>query len=321
MKTVLVTGAAGFLGSYICDEAIKSNWKIVGIDNFFRGKKAYVPRASNFIFEEIDMMDFSAVEKLLEKYKPEIIVHYAAINGTEYFYEEPWKVVNHNISITMNLINALDKLNHFPEKIAYASSSEIYGEFPKSIPTNEEELVALDILATRDSYASSKAIGEFIIKNFCFQNGSEYLIFRIFNAYGPRMDTTKFGQVVPEFIRKCRDNEKFDIIGNGEHTRSFCFVKDHSRMIIELIKKASNLVVNVGDDKEIKIIDLASTIFKIMNKDFNPSFLKPRINDPLRRCPDITKLSTYVSSPNYSLEKGLNETIEWYLQKANLNIS
>jgi len=315
MKTVLVTGAAGFLGSYICDEAIKSNWKIVGIDNFFRGKEDYVPEASNFTFEEIDMMNFPAVKNVLEKYKPDIIVHYAAINGTEYFYEEPWKVVNHNISITMNLVNALDQLDHIPEKIAYASSSEIYGEFPKKIPTNEEELIALDILATRDSYASTKAIGEFIIKNFCFQKGTGYLIFRIFNAYGPRMDTSKFGQVVPEFIRKCIDNDKFEIIGNGEHTRSFCFVKDHSRMVIELIKKASNSVINVGDDREIKIIDLASTIFKIMNRDFNPSFLKPRINDPLRRCPDTTKLSKYVNSPTYSLESGLKETIEWYLKR------
>jgi nucleoside-diphosphate-sugar epimerase len=317
MKTLMITGAAGFLGSHLCDEAVKNGWKTIGIDNFFRGKPQYVNKSDNFVFEEVDMLNLEDLKNIISRYKPEIIVHYAAINGTEYFYEKPWQVVEHNINMTMNLVRALEILAYKPEKLVYASSSEIYGEVPREIPTKEEMLVTLDISAVRDSYASSKAIGEFIIKNFCHEVHLKYLIFRIFNAYGPRMDTTKYGQVVPEFIRKARDDQKFEIIGDGQHTRSFCFVNDHARMAIDLIKEETNSVINLGDNNETRIIDLASTICKIMNVEFNPYFLKPRKNDPPRRCPDIGKLLSLVQGPQYNLKEGLEETIKWYLDNGN----
>ena len=128
------------------------------------------------LFEEVDLLDYKDLRQIFSKHKPDIVVHYAAINGTEYFYEKPWPVVHNNIAMTINLLNAIEDADYNPEKIIYASSSEVYGENPK-IPTKEEDLIALDIRAVRDSYASSKAIGEFLIKNFCTYKDSDFLIF------------------------------------------------------------------------------------------------------------------------------------------------
>ena len=310
----MITGAAGFLGSHLCDEAIRLGWKVIGLDNMFRGRLENLPDDNNFLFEEVDLLNYNDLRQIISRHKPEFVVHYAAINGTEYFYEKPWPVVHNNIAMTINLLNAIEETDYNPEKIIYASSSEVYGENPQ-IPTKEEDLITLDIRAVRDSYASSKAIGEFLIKNFCIEKGIDYLIFRIFNAYGPRMDNTKYGQVVPEFIRKAFSDKKFTIIGDGQHTRSFCFSKDHARMALKLISQESKNVINLGDDKEIRIIDLASLVCNIIGVDFSPKFLKPRKNDPLRRCPDIQVLKQLIDPPHYSLSQGLEETISWYSKK------
>jgi len=312
MKTILITGAAGFIGSHLCDKVLMKGFKVIGADNFFRGKKENLPNHENFSFIKVDLEKYKDVKYLLETYQPDIIAHYAAINGTEYFYDMPWKVVNTNIKLTLNLINALDSLEYSPEKIVYASSSEVYGESPK-IPTNENEKIILDVDATRDSYASSKAIGEFIIKSYCIQKGLKYLILRIFNTYGPRMDTTQYGQVIPEFIRKALFDDQFSIIGNGEHTRSFCYVEDHASAVLQLIEQRKNLVVNIGNNEELSILDLAKKICEILGKRFKPVFLEQRKNDPRRRCPDITLQKKIISDYNdVNIDEGLIRTIDWY---------
>jgi len=117
MKTLMVTGAAGFLGSHFCDEALSVGWKIVGIDNMFRGKLENLPNDENFLFEELDLLNFESLKQTISNYKPEIIVHYAAINGTEYFYEKPWQVVHNNIVMTLNLVKAIEEADYSPEKL------------------------------------------------------------------------------------------------------------------------------------------------------------------------------------------------------------
>ena len=147
-----------------------------------------------------------------------MIFHYAAINGTKYFYDIPYQVIDNNIRMTQNVLSACEKTS--VNKIIYASSSEVYGE-PLYIPTPESHPILLNVHTVRDSYASSKAICEFYVKLLSIKNKIEYLILRIFNTYGPNMDTSEYGQVIPEFIDKMFDNKKFSIIGDGKHTRSF----------------------------------------------------------------------------------------------------
>jgi len=310
MKIVL-TGAAGFLGSFLSEELLNHNYNVVGIDNFFRGKKEYLPKHKNFKFYKIDLVkEYKKIKEIIQNEKPEIVIHYAAINGTKYFYDMPYQVINDNVVMTQNLLKAC--VNSSVKKIVYASSSETYGE-PEIIPTPEIHPILLNIHTDRDSYASSKAINDFYVKLFAKEHNIDYLILRIFNTYGPHMDTSEYGQVIPEFISKMFSKNQFTIIGNGEHTRSFCYVTDHIRLVRKLVEKISNEVINVGNDKEITINKLAETIHKIENKKFNPKHLKEREYDHKRRQPDITKLKKLIDDyPKITLEKGLKKTIDAY---------
>ncbi len=307
----LVTGAAGFLGSFLSEELLKNRYEVIGIDNFFRGKKDYLPENKNFRFYEIDLVkEFDKFSKIVEKEKPKFMFHYAAINGTKYFYDIPYKVLNDNIKITQNVLNAC--INSTVEKIIYASSSEIYGE-PLKIPIPETHPILLNVHTDRDSYASSKAISEFYIKLFSKENNIDFLILRIFNTYGSHMDTSEYGQVIPEFINKMSKDKEFTIIGDGKQTRSFCYITDHTRLVRKLTENISNEIINVGNDVEIKIIELAEMIHRIENKEFKPKFLPGREYDHLRRCPDISKLKKLIDDfPKISLEEGLKRTIDDY---------
>jgi nucleoside-diphosphate-sugar epimerase len=305
----LVTGAAGFLGSFLSEELLSHGYTVVGVDNFFRGKKEYVPHHEQFSFHELDLVqEPEQLLQLISKEKPELVFHYAAINGTKYFYDIPYKVINDNVRMTQHVLEACK--NSSVRKIIYASSSETYGE-PMEIPTPETHPILLNIHTNRDSYASSKAINDFYVKLFAQQHGLHYLILRIFNTYGPHMDTSEYGQVIPEFIAKMFQQDTFTIIGDGSQTRSFCYVSDHTRLVRTLAENVSNEIVNVGNDKETRIIDVAKTLHDIANKEFKPHFLPPREYDHARRQPDITKLIKLTQDhPCISLKEGLKKTLD-----------
>jgi nucleoside-diphosphate-sugar epimerase len=311
---VLITGTAGFLGSFLSEEFLEQNYNVIGVDNFFRGKKEYLPQHKNFTFYKVDLAkEREKISDIVKKEKPDIMIHYAAINGTKYFYDIPYQVINDNICMTQNVLEACK--NSTVKKIVYASSSETYGE-PIEVPTPETHPILLNINTDRDSYASSKAICDFYVKLFAKENKIDFLILRIFNTYGPHMDTSEYGQVVPEFINKMLRDKHFTIIGNGEHTRSFCYVSDHTRLVRKLVENVSNEIVNVGNNRETKIVDLAEMMHKLENKEFNPKYLPEREYDHKRRQPDITKLKKLTKDqPKISLEEGLRKTIDDYKQK------
>jgi len=307
---VVVTGAAGFLGSFLCEELLSRGYTVIGVDNFFRGKKEYLPKNKDFIFYKIDLVtEYNGFLHVVKK-KPDFIYHYAAINGTKYFYDIPYKVMNDNITMTQNVLRAC--ISSPVKKIIYASSSEVYGE-PLDIPTPESHPILLNIHTNRDSYASSKAIGDFYVKLFAQEYKKDFLILRIFNTYGPHMDTSQYGQVIPEFINKIISSDEFSIIGDGTQTRSFCYVSDHTRLVVNLSENISNEIVNVGSDKETSINELARLIHRLESKTFKPVYLAGREYDHRRRCPDITKLKKLINDyPRVTLEDGLKKTINWY---------
>jgi len=310
----LVTGAAGFLGSFLSKELLNNGYEVIGVDNFFRGKKEYLPSHEKFTFYKIDLVkEGKKFKEIVARHKPELLFHYAAINGTEYFYDIPYQVINDNIIMTQNVLEACKKTS--VKKIIYASSSETYGE-PMEIPTPETHPILLNIHTVRDSYASSKAISDFYVKLFAEENKLQYLILRIFNTYGPNMDTSKYGQVVPEFINKMYNDKEFTIIGQGNHTRSFCYVDDHTRLVRNLAETTSNEIVNIGNDKETKIVELAEMIHKIENKPFKPKYLPAREYDHKRRKPDISKLKKLTNDyPKIELREGLEKTIQSFKNK------
>ena len=308
---ILVTGAAGFLGSHLCDDLLEQGHKVMGVDNFFRGKKENLPEHKNFEFVECDLLESTPARGIkLEIYtwQPDVVVHYGAINGTRYFYDIPHKVCNDNIIMTQNV---LDACKWYPnvKKIVYASSSEIYGPAPK-VPTEETEEMILFPQADRDSYASSKGIGEFLVRLWCKQNDRKYLIVRPFNTYGPRMATGGYGQVIPEFIERIQSDEDFYLFGDGKQTRSFCYVKDHTKIVTELLETADNEILNIGYDEEIAIKDLAEVVHEVVGKEFSVKYKDAWPNDTKWRKPSLKKLFEFTSHRDYvSLRDGIKAMI------------
>jgi nucleoside-diphosphate-sugar epimerase len=238
---------------------------------------------------------------------PEIVVHYAAINGTKYFYDIPYKVCNDNILLTQNVLNSCGSS---VKKVVYASSSEIYGPEPK-VPTKESEYIILDSMADRDSYASSKAIGEYLVRLWAKENDKDYLIVRPFNTYGPRMATNGYGQVIPEFIERIKSGEPFYLFGDGKQTRSFCYVSDHAEIMTQLIENTNNKILNIGFDEEITIGELSKIIHEIMGVEFNVLYKDAWKNDTKWRKPDLTQLKNCTNYNNFiTLKDGIKKMLE-----------
>lgn len=311
-EPVVITGGAGFLGSHLAKAFLARGLKTIIIDNLFRGKREYVwPQTIFYNIDIADEQNISLINHIFEKHRPRIVIHYAAINGTKYFYEIPDFVFVKNSEAT-RIITEL-AVKHGVELLVYASSSEVYGE-PMQIPIPEEHPIILDLNVERDSYAASKAYGEFYIKYRTRNTRTRYLILRIFNTYGPYMDTSEYGQVIPEFIRKVLLENHFTIIGDGKQTRSFLYVEDHVEYAIKLVEtKRYDEVYNIGSEEEITILDLARMIHEITGKDFNPIFLSPRPHDRVKRRPNTTKIRRVTRyTPRTNLREGLIKTICWY---------
>ncbi|EKD78080.1 MAG: NAD-dependent epimerase/dehydratase [uncultured bacterium] len=316
MSSILVTGAAGFIGSFLTEGLISAGFPVVGVDNFFRGKKENLQSLNNnhaFEFIEMDLSKpdcVSSLRAILRSKKIDIVYHLAAINGTQYFYDYSSQVLNQNILITSHVMQAISESD--VKKIIYTSSSEVYGE-PTIIPTPESHPILLNANADRDSYAASKAIGEFYVRLYANQKKIDWLILRVFNMYGPRMVNTKYGQVIPELIKRMLTEDRFTLIGDGHNTRSFCYIDDAIRLVLALTKKNVTGFVNLGNPEEISMLDLAKKLHTLMHKNFNPIFLPERPYDHHRRCPDISRLASYTPDVNFtSLEHGLKNVIAYY---------
>jgi len=316
MNNVLVTGAAGFVGSFLVDELLSRGYAVTGVDNLFRGRIENLENAlasPHFKFEKLDLAEQGATEKLnalISSREIQAVFHLAAINGTEYFYDASWMVMDINIRTTQTVLNALE--GTAVEYLAYTSSSEVYGE-PMQVPTPESHPVLLNAEADRDSYASSKAMGDFYVRIGAQKLGIQSLAIRVFNQYGPRMVGTKYGQVIGEFVTRALTQPQFTIIGDGSHTRSFCLVSDGARAMVDMLEKRTAGFINLGNDNETTILELAQLVHRKMNLPFNPTFLPERPHDHRRRCPDLARLRSEL--PNFKmtdLDEGLDITIAYF---------
>ncbi len=318
-RKVVVTGCAGFIGSFLTERMLQDGYRVIGLDNLFRGKKENVlllkkKFPKKFEFVKIDIRRKEDLSREIFR-DADAVFHYAAINGTQHFYERPLEVLQVNLNGTINVIDtALNSKS--VEKIVFASSSEVYGE-PRWIPTNEEEpCVIPDMNNPRHSYSLSKMAGENYLLWAAQQRGIHYLILRIFNTYGPRMDTTTYGQVIPEFIRKLYLDPEFTIIGDGRQVRSFCYIDDNIELTLRAFNKVENEILNVGNARETTMLELAELMHSISGKPFKYRLLEGRVGDIVRRSPNISKIVSLTGyGPRISLEAGLRKTIQWYLEK------
>lgn len=314
---VIVTGAAGFIGSHLCDELIRKGHSVIGVDNFFRGKPENLQQLESVASFQLEVLDLTAPEAsrrladLVVSHEPGLVLHFAAINGTRYFYDRPLEVLRDNISMTTSVMDGLSQ-GRFHGKVVYASSSEVYGD-PVDIPTPETHIAQLRPGMDRDGYAASKVVGEMLVRMAANSNGWDWVSLRIFNCYGPRMDSSGYGQVIPEFFRKVQSQEPFTIIGDGRHTRSFCFVDDTVRQTLECAGSFINEVVNIGNDTEVEILEVAKTVHDLAGRDFHLTILPARPGDHRRRCPSLTKLKERLGDLQLvSLKEGLATSYQYY---------
>ena len=302
-KTILITGASGFIGNALFNKLSKDQYNVIGIDNLARNKN----RKNNKIIVG-SIFDKNLLKKLVQK--ADIIIHLAAINGTRNFYKIPSKVFEVSLRGTLVLYECLKELKNKNKKILLASSGEVYGE-PNKIPTDEDiPLVVSNILNDRYSYGGGKICQDLIARFLISSVVKECIVFRPHNVYGPNMG---FDHVIPELIYKSLKQKKIlNIEGTGKETRSFCYIDDFLNGLAILIKKKIKgfSIYNIGNDKETTILKLVKIIFKNLNKKLIINKTTLRKGSTKRRCPDIRKIKKIGYKPNINLEVGIKKMIK-----------
>ena len=314
---IIITGAAGFIGSNLSIALVKKGHNVIGIDNLSYGLKRNLESLKNEPLFEFVLGDI-ANPLILKDHHADIIVHLASQKIPR--YTNALRTLDENYLMLRNIVQKciLDR-----SKIIFASTSDVYGKNEK-IPFNEDsDLVLGSTTIKRWAYASSKIYGEqYIIAN-SDEYDLKYTIGRFFGSYGPNHNLTWWGGPQSGFITKAFNNEEIEIHGDGKQTRTFTYVEDTVSALVDFVEnpKSDNEIFNTGSnpEEEISILGLAELIWKLVNgKDSYPKLKYipystfGKYEDVMRRVPDISKLKDFFGfEPKYSLKEGLLKTIDW----------
>jgi len=312
LKRILITGGAGFLGSHLCERLLKEGHDVLCVDNFFSGSKENVRHLlANPYFELIrhDIIHPLFVEV-------DEIYHLACPASPIHYQYNAIKTVKTNVLGTINMLGLAKRVK---ARILLASSSEIYGD-PQVHPQEEEYWGYVNPIGLRSCYDEGKRVAETLMMDYHRQNKVDTRIARIFNTYGPRMAIND-GRVISNFIVQALQNKPLTVYGEGQQTRAFCYVSDIIEGLVRLMNTENYYQpVNLGNPEEIKIIDLAKKIIELTGSSSSISYRPLPADDPIRRCPDISRARKVLDwQPTVGLEEGLETTIQ-YFQKI-LNIS
>ncbi len=308
MKTILVTGGAGFLGSHLCEYLLEKGEKVVCVDNLFTGKEENVTRLidnPNFSFINHDIIE----PFYLDGIKIDQIYNLACPASPIHYQYNPVRTIKAN---TIGVINVLGIAKKHKARILQASTSEIYGD-PLEHPQKESYRGNVNTIGPRSCYDEGKRVAETLFFDYHRQHGLEIRVARIFNTYGPRM-YKEDGRVVSNFIVQALKNKPITIYGDGSQTRSFCYVSDLIEGIYKLMNKEDFTgPVNIGSSKEFTIIELANLIIKITNSKSTVVFKNLPEDDPKKRKPDITMARKVLRwEPKIDLETGLKKTVVFF---------
>ena len=305
-KRVLITGAAGFLGSHLSERFLKEGYKVIGMDNLITG-------SLDNISHLLSNNDFKFVEHDITKYIDfggdlSYILHFASPASPIDYLKIPIQTLKVGSLGTHNLLGLA---KHKNARILVASTSEVYGD-PLINPQSESYFGNVNPIGPRGVYDEAKRFQEALTMAYHNFHGVETRIARIFNTYGPRMRLND-GRVLPAFLGQALRNEKLTIFGDGTQTRSFCYISDMVEGIYRLLLSDYNLPVNLGNPEEISIHDFAIEICKLTGSKDDFEFIELPVNDPKQRKPDISMAESILKwTPIISRDEGLKRTYQYF---------
>lgn len=312
-KRILVTGGAGFLGSWICESLLHMGSEVICLDDLSTGLGSnveYLTKNKSFHFIKSKVDEHFDID---DKY--DIIIHMASRPSPDDYIKFPVETLDANSKGTNNILNLARK---YDSLVLFASTSEVYGD-PTVVPTPESYWGNVNPIGIRSCYDEGKRFSEALLMAYHREFGMDVRIVRIFNTYGPRIRADgSYGRALPRFIMQSLKNQNITIHGDGLQTRSFCYVTDTVTGILKclLTKDANAKPVNIGNQNEITILELAKKIAQKTGNDLPLKFIERPKDDPQRRCPDLSFTRKILDwEPAVGLEEGLDRTITWFKTK------
>lgn len=305
-KRVLVTGGAGFLGSFLCERLLKENCDVVCVDNFYTGTKRNIVHLMNDPYFELVRHDITfplylEVDEIYNLACPASPIHYQ---------NDPVQTTKVNVHGSINMLGLAKRTK---AKILQASTSEVYGN-PTVHPQTEEYWGNVNCVGIRSCYDEGKRCAETLFFDYYRQHKLNIRVVRIFNTYGPRMHPND-GRVVSNFILQALKNEDITVYGDGKQTRSFCYIDDMIEGVIRMMKASDGFTgpVNLGNPEEFSILELAQKIIAHTQSKSKIIFQPLPEDDPLQRKPNINLAKEKLNwQPRIQLDEGLQQTIDYF---------
>jgi dTDP-glucose 4,6-dehydratase len=313
MQKILITGAAGFLGSHLCDKFLKEGYHVIGMDNLITGNIKNIEHlfpSKHFEYYHHDVSRFVHVPGNLD-----YILHFASPASPIDYLKMPIQTLKVGSLGTHNLLGLAKEKK---ARMLIASTSEVYGD-PTVHPQPEEYWGNVNPVGPRGVYDEAKRFQEAITMAYHNFHGVETRIVRIFNTYGPRMRLDD-GRALPAFMSQALNGEDLTIFGDGSQTRSFCYVSDLVDGIYKLLLSDYHLPVNIGNPQEITLLQFAEEILKLIDTKSKMVFLPLPTDDPKQRRPDITKAKNILGwEPKVERSEGLKITLEYFKKELGKN--
>ena len=306
MKKILVTGGAGFIGSHLCKKLLDEGNDVLCLDNYFTGTKENISSLFKSPYFEMIRHDvcfplYVEVDEIYNLACPASPIHYQ---------HDPVQTTKTSVHGAINMLGLAKRIN---ARILQASTSEIYGD-PETHPQEENYWGNVNPIGPRSCYDEGKRCAETLFFDYYRQHNLDIKVVRIFNTYGPNMHPND-GRVVSNFIVQALTNQDITVYGNGDQTRSFCYIDDLISGIFKMMSSEEKFIgpVNLGNPVEFKIIDLAKTIIKLTNSKSNIVNKELPTDDPIRRKPNISLAKNVLDwEPSFNLEEGLKLTIDYF---------